>query len=294
MLSVCVPVWNESERTLQSLLNGVKNSTLWQRETEKELLFCVNGELHNGPTMKGLARLSRLTGSKGLFRVLWLEKKGQNFAWEELIRKSNPRSENLFFIDADVHLEKGTLKGLDDALRADSHLLAAGAVVKPLAEKFKPWEVFRKRVTFDWEKQDFLSPACCAIRRHVLSGIEMIQDPRIGVDLYLGHVLKGRFKIVPSSLVKLPVPGYLDYIRQNARWGVAEKLMYGTRDEPRARKNEGSVFQRSRDFLNKGVGDAAFSLLMKASRPLINRRVNRLLNSGGDTWGKIRSQRKAH
>lgn len=294
MFSVCIPVFNEEEN-IQRIAENVMESDIWKSPEEKELIFCING---SNDKSAEIAR--RLAEHNPQVKVIELKPKGKNLAWEALVRQSNPHSEVLFFVDADVVLEPDTFSRLRSALHSERGLAIAGARMVPLQEKGilsihrKTLQKMINRLKFEG-REPALIGQCYAIKRKNAVRVEMPKDQRIAEDTFLDLFFDGKTRIIVSAKCFFRIPNYIDHIRQRARLKVSRELIIEQYPKlfeifERKRRKAASIISRLRGELKwqelPGLG------LNQLGELLAERKKSRFKRSKVDTWTKIRSTKR--
>jgi len=284
MISVCIPVWKERAGTLEVIVAGVMKSTLWNEEREKELLICVNGLKESAESLAAANALGER--HPNLVKVLTLEKKGKNAAWEEIVKHSNPKSRTLFFTDADSILEQNTFTELDKALTSRKELAIASTVLERLQENFGIFEPFRKRIASGKPKITAINGPCYAIKREDAVNVKMPVDQRIHDDMFLTEKFRGRFAVVQSARIRMMAPSLKDWRRQRLRhivsWELLRNMFPG---EMQFERNPGP-----RQGVKASSGKLV-SLLHKASLLGVETSADRHIKKGKDPWKYSASQR---
>lgn len=295
MITICVPIFNEEEN-VERIIENIKETDLWEEEKEKEIILCINGS-----TDRSWEIASRLAQKDIHLKLIRVNIKSKNYAWELLRDKSSPKSDVLFFVDADVLLEKKTFTRLRDELEKNPRAVVAGAQAIPLPEKgwFSFHRKFAQRAISDEpeRKEPFLAGACYAIRRKNASTVRMPRDTRISDDLYLEAVFHKRFSFVPSARFHYRIPSFFDYKRQRVRYWASIKLLrekYPKLAEIIYARNAPQRHSRNLDEMKRRgyVVSLVGYPLSRLNRWMAARALKKALEKGTDTWTPIASSKR--
>ncbi len=292
MFSVCIPVWNEEE-SINRIADNVRESSLWQEPGgEKELIFCINGSTDKSESIaRGIAEKDPRV------KLIVLPKKGKNLAWNELVRRSRKSSDILFFVDADVLLERDTLSKLKSELEKAPAIAVAGAINRIINEETKPAELFRRR-TIRLDKKlrqypEYINGRCYAIRRVEAEKITMPSDQRIHEDALLTLFFRRRFRVVGDAEVYSHAPSLRDLQRQRMRAFASSilirkhfpELVPGLDEMLAGWKNVMEEGQKKRAMWKRPI----FGLLHGSLDALAMARARAAIGLGRDTWKKTPS-----
>ena len=242
MFTVCIPAHNEEEN-IQRIANNVRQSKIWMESEEKELIFCINGS-----SDRSVARAQTVAQRDPHVRVIVSDKKGKNNAWEMLVKESNPRSEFLYFVDADVAVNPNTFSKLESELRKAPSLAVEGARLVPIPENGF-FSIHRRMYEKRFNQSPFegripvLSGACYAIRRSEAVKVQMPKDQRIAEDSFLEALFLGRVKIIAGAKVSFRIPNFIDNIRAEKRKKVSAYLLL--KQYPQFRENYKATLEQS-------------------------------------------------
>lgn len=291
MFSVCIPVYNEEEN-IQRIANNVRKSKLWMESKEKELIFCINGS-----NDRSEVRARVVAARDPNVKVIVLQQKGKNHAWEALVEESSPKSEFLFFADADVAVNPDTFSKLESELKRDQKLAIAGARIVPIKER-KWYSIHRRYYEKLLNHNHFegripvLVGRCYAIRRSEAKTVKLPRDQRIYEDTFLEMTFHGRVKIVAGAKVYFRIPSYFDFIRQLRRDKISEHVFMEKYPELARRHEEitgkGPLKVPENLTVGERYGVEAHIYAKKAAK--IAAWI--ALRSKKDHWGKLKSARR--
>jgi len=293
MLLVCIPVFNEEE-SLERIVNEVRAQSLWHESGEREMIIGLNG-----CTDKSAEISYKLAREDPCIKVLELEMKGKNHALNEMVKISRAKDfENIFFLDADIILEKGVLKKLDNALkRSPPEMAIASATARPFEEKFGRFALHRRYLL---EKgmasiQNYVHGRCYAMRRSEAVKVAFPKNQKIFDDAFLTCLYWGRFKVLNSALVRYRVPNYRDWLVQMARRRINIQQLYHGYPELRRPLTRWLVASRQLKMQHAGksvrekLGGKFPAFIESISGPLIYIKMRSSMRNSNDSWPKIRS-----
>ena len=294
MISICIPVFNEEENVAR-IADHVRETSLWRGTLDRELVFCVNGSLDQSAA---IAR--RIAANDPQVKVIELKEKGKNHAWNALVAQSSPKSEFLFFVDADVIVKPDTFLEFAKELRENPSLALVGGKIIPLPQRgLRGLVSIQKRahgkvVESYGEAQPWLNGACYAMRRSDAIKIKMPKDQRIEEDQFVELAFIGRFKIVPKADFYQQSASVLDYAKQEARHFTSQALL--ARKYPGLFARRGKLYRpkisRWKKLQSMTPGEMVGAGMMVLAKKIGVRRGKRLLKTGKDTWPKVKSTKK--
>ena len=122
-LSFCIAAYKEA-RTLCHIVENLRASDIWRQESfsDREILICVNG----GDTATEAAA-RELEAKYPQVRAICIAEKGKILAWKELLAASSESARYLFFVDADVEVQKDSFTLLQQHLDHNQGVDICGA-----------------------------------------------------------------------------------------------------------------------------------------------------------------------
>lgn len=287
MFSICIPAFNEEE-SIQHIYEEVKGTSLWKSTQEKEIVFCINGSTDNSESIA-----KQIATRDPRVKIIVIKEKGKNTAWMELVRHSNPKSRELFFIDADITLKENALSILQEELKKGK-VKIAGAHVQPDITHIKSNDYHRRSIaeTFSQNplQENGLAGACYAILKSDAKKVSMPRDERIVDDQFLIGLFNEKIKIIVEAVVYTRLPNFKDWISQQVRRKISRKL-FKERYPALYRKYKATRrLENWKIRLGKrsGIGKA-MAFLRLAARPLIYTQTAFKLSRNSDSWGKTAS-----
>lgn len=295
MLTVCVPIYNEEEN-VERIVRNVQETDFWKRNKRKEILLGINGS-----TDKSSAIAHRLARADPRIRVFIIPEKSKNKSWEKMVRESNPESERLFFVDADVILESSTFSRLNDAMEKSPKMAVIGARSVPLPER--NWlSIHRKMLAKGLRNLDFserkgsLWGQCYGIQRKDALSVQLPADSRIAEDIFLELLFNERSMVIPGARVHIRMPSFIDHIRQRTRGHVWIHLIREQYPELYERYLEVRRTRKRYEFRKIMKGATPLDLLAiglnQGAEKYAQNRAKRLIKKRKETWPKMTSTKK--
>jgi hypothetical protein len=297
-ISVLIAAYNEKE-SLENVVRDIQTASIWRVSATKEIVICLNGCTDDSPEIAG--KLSHLHPE---IKVISTPVKSKNAAWELLVKESCPSSDVLFFVDADVGIDRGALLELDNVLQARPDISLVGAFPRPFNRIENGLDSYQKGALSTHADPGVqarraslyqgLCGGCYAIRRERAVDVTMPSDPRIADDQYLQFSLRDEFMMAPKAQFYFGVASFIDYVRQHARQRVARKILREEYPDVYAERAEAIAAQPARNFSQTAFaqGSPAVKLHIFLGRvaSLLGTALSEYyLRTGTDPWTKIES-----
>ena len=287
-LSIGIPVKNEEEsidQTIESLIS----SDAWRRaKSNRELIVCLNGSTDGTrEVLEGLkARLPEL-------RIIFSETgHGKTGAINEIAKRANPRTREIYFSDGDILVEKETISRTLEALKERGIEFAAPSIW-PLRKEKKATlteAMYEEAIAFAArERIQSLTGMGFAVRRNFLLKNPLPHGRRINDDRFINYAYSGKIRMVYGARVLFRAPTFADHYRARVRHRRQKRIMF--REFPWLRE---SAIQLSKQR-NPRVLSFFNSLSTKAKAGFVMNQVAELVASitartrARDPWPKIQS-----
>lgn len=224
--SLGIPAHNEGV-SIARMLERVFRSRAWRKNKGKrEIIVCANNCTDN--TVEEVRRLQKAHPE---IKLLEIEPKSKNVAWQTIVQHANPRAQNLFFADADVLVFPNAFDRLNEALAKDKRAVIAGSNPVPTAaftrerDQYNDDYVKLRRFLRRKGRMD-LDGKLYAIRRDVAITLKMPTNNHVLDDYYLSRLFRGRKIMVPEARVAYRVGGFQDLEGAHVRRVVAKHSVH--------------------------------------------------------------------
>jgi len=294
--SLGIPAHNE-EASIGRMIARVVKSVAWKNhQGRREIIVCANACTDN--TVEVVRNLQR---SYPEIKLIESPVKSKNQAWEAIVKRSNPRAENLFFADADVLIAGDAFDRLDEALRANKSKVIAGASIIP------SWNYTRKKDTYERDYSAFIKTlqafdlqglrgALYAIRRSAAQKTRMPANAQIADDYFLQAKYIKEFIIVPSAKVVFRPPNQNELSSALVRSTLSMRVMQ--QDPTMRHLVEGS--KTARAFKRRALPFAWKLGLLRTARiywahlhksKATREKINDLIARQADVWPQVPSSK---
>ncbi len=239
-LSIGIAAMNEEE-SIERTVRNLTSTYAWtkQPDNEKELIICINGSTDN--TNKVCAELSKQIPQ---LRVIIQPRADKNAAINHIARATNPRTQNIYFSDADVLVRRTTIDRVISALESNPNAEFAAPRIKNSAA-FIPKnkrgvtsqlgvEVMRLVQQYEY---DFFCAMGFAVRKSFLLANPLPIGKNLGDDVFIQAKYRSKIIFVRNAeVIFRQATSFRDQVKQRTRLMTQKRLLFSEYPQLLAKK----------------------------------------------------------